>query len=351
MPRISQLPDTAFPSLDHEVPASNAGETHRLKISQIRSLMNFLSTEITRPGEGAVTVEAALEALQSGKASQSDHASLANAFTTHLEQFDLLDAAFDAHVTALVNAGVGGVAPAISNANNAEAGSYHSFVGDNAAGVAANFPAAPNAGAGNRTWFLSTIGTAAARVQIAFLASAAVAAEVGFTYVRSGTGSWRRYMMADEGLTEANKASVVRYDVAQTLTATERGRIRANAGLGSPAEFATVSLLNAAASFGEGQSLVFRVSNGGGNETWRLIVSSVVHQSSATADLNVNYGFNFLYVTKPIVSNGDATANPSLNLSTWSETNGGFAVTARDVGGVPYTGAYRINYVVLGRVS
>lgn len=78
MPRISQLPDTSFPALEYEVPASKGGETHRLTLAQVKSILALLSTDIKRPGEDAQTVEAALEALNSGKASASDFATLVN---------------------------------------------------------------------------------------------------------------------------------------------------------------------------------------------------------------------------------------------------------------------------------
>lgn len=186
----------------------------------------------------------------------------------------------------------------------------------------------------------------------------------------------------DQGLTNAQKliaatnAGAVSYAGAQSLTAAQRNRAnqntgslpytddlsatittaqkaiaRKNIGLGTPAEIAATGQLIAVTSFGEGFAFDFRTSNGNGTEIWRCISSSLVHQAGSSADQVVSYGMTFIATSHAIITNGDATANPSLMLSTWNRTNSGFAVTARDFAGQPFTGAYRINFTIWGRIA
>lgn len=68
MTRISQLPTTAFPSLDHEFPASKDGETVKLTVSQVRDTLAYQASEIAR---GASDVDADLSALENDKADTS----------------------------------------------------------------------------------------------------------------------------------------------------------------------------------------------------------------------------------------------------------------------------------------
>lgn len=72
MPKISELPTTNFPSLDHMFPTERAGESHRLTLGQVRDLLDYLASEI---GFGDITVEEALNALASGKVGTDDFAS------------------------------------------------------------------------------------------------------------------------------------------------------------------------------------------------------------------------------------------------------------------------------------
>lgn len=74
MPRISQLPGTAFPTLEHQIPSSKDGESQKLTISQIRALMNFKALEIVASLTTAddTTVQAYLEWLRDNKADASD---------------------------------------------------------------------------------------------------------------------------------------------------------------------------------------------------------------------------------------------------------------------------------------
>jgi hypothetical protein len=68
MTRISQLPTTGFPSLEHEFPASKDGETVRLTVQQVRDLLAYQASEIAR---GSSDVAADLSALENDKADQS----------------------------------------------------------------------------------------------------------------------------------------------------------------------------------------------------------------------------------------------------------------------------------------
>lgn len=53
MSRISELPTTAYPSLEHEFPAAHAGETHKLTVGQIRTILSYTAEEIAF-GDGTV---------------------------------------------------------------------------------------------------------------------------------------------------------------------------------------------------------------------------------------------------------------------------------------------------------
>ncbi|KAA0970798.1 hypothetical protein FPY71_10000 [Aureimonas fodinaquatilis] len=77
MPKISEYPTTDFPSLEHEFPASRAGETHKLRLRQVRDIMEFDASEISFE---QTNVGSSLQALQTGKANLSDFLLLANAF-------------------------------------------------------------------------------------------------------------------------------------------------------------------------------------------------------------------------------------------------------------------------------
>lgn len=140
-------------------------------------------------------------------------------------------------------------------------------------------------------------------------------------------------------------------DLSTVITAAQKAIARKNIGLGTPAEVSVAGQLIAATSFGEGIAFDFRTANSSGTEVWRCISSSLVHLAGSSADQVVSYGMTFVSSSHPVVTNGDATAMPSLMLSTWNRTNSGFAVTARQFDGSPFTGAYRINYTVWGRIA
>lgn len=69
MPRISELPATAAALLEHNVPASWNGETHRLALFQIRELFQYLASEIGAAGD--MTVQEVLDGLATSKADAS----------------------------------------------------------------------------------------------------------------------------------------------------------------------------------------------------------------------------------------------------------------------------------------
>lgn len=70
MTKISELPATAFPSLQHLIPAARGdlGETHGLTLAQLKTLFAYTAAEITR---GGGSVEDALSDLENLKADES----------------------------------------------------------------------------------------------------------------------------------------------------------------------------------------------------------------------------------------------------------------------------------------
>ncbi|WP_442880177.1 glycine-rich domain-containing protein [Aurantimonas sp. A2-1-M11] len=68
MTRISALPTTSFPSLEHEFPTSKEGESVKLTLDQVRTLLAYQASEIER---GASDVATDLSALENGKADVS----------------------------------------------------------------------------------------------------------------------------------------------------------------------------------------------------------------------------------------------------------------------------------------
>lgn len=69
MPKISDLNSTNFPLLDFWFPASHGGETNKLSLHQVRSLMLFKADEIAY---NATNVASALVNLETNKANQSE---------------------------------------------------------------------------------------------------------------------------------------------------------------------------------------------------------------------------------------------------------------------------------------
>lgn len=108
MTKISALPTTALPNLQHMIPASYNGATHRLPLAQIKTTLAYTSTDIARGGS---TVEAALAALENGKADAggTTAALLAKADKTYVDaenlrrQYETIGPYYDAALVA--NAG------------------------------------------------------------------------------------------------------------------------------------------------------------------------------------------------------------------------------------------------------
>ncbi|RIY00226.1 hypothetical protein D3218_13150 [Aureimonas flava] len=89
--RISELPATSYPSLQHLIPASKDGETVKLTIEQIKSILALVAEDVAfRTG----TVESALAALVDAPAPED--------FTQQIADLSAAFAALPAAVSASV---------------------------------------------------------------------------------------------------------------------------------------------------------------------------------------------------------------------------------------------------------
>lgn len=87
MPRISALPTTAFPDLGHEVAAEFGGETHRLSLQQIRTLLAYAASEISYMGASVADM---LDDLSNNKLDAATYDAFVNTIGTEIDDLETL---------------------------------------------------------------------------------------------------------------------------------------------------------------------------------------------------------------------------------------------------------------------